>query len=164
MQHVIQPSANLNAGDLDCMTDLGLADGTIPDQNITGWPNVSFSGAPEYSSPSGARLNAASAWCVNASSFPEQDATLTIDLGSSRLISVFTVGNTILDHSIRDTPTFKRGFRVQPAPAEVHSRDYSSFAALEYSLDGDAWTLCCSMETVGVSHSVSRVAHTHRTV
>ncbi|XP_043194829.1 uncharacterized protein LOC122366530 [Amphibalanus amphitrite] len=143
MQHVIQPSANLNAGDLDCMTDLGLADGTIPDQNITGWPNVSFSGAPEYSSPSGARLNAASAWCVNASSFPEQDATLTIDLGSSRLIS---------------------GFRVQPAPAEVHSRDYSSFAALEYSLDGDAWTLCCSMETVGVSHSVSRVAHTHRTV
>ncbi|KAF0311721.1 hypothetical protein FJT64_017564 [Amphibalanus amphitrite] len=74
------------------------------------------------------------------------------------------VVRTVTPESLVATVAQMNGFRVQPAPAEVHSRDYSSFAALEYSLDGDAWTLCCSMETVGVSHSVSRVAHTHRTV
>ena len=54
---------------------------------------------------------------------------------------------------------FPTGFKVQASPTEVHSRDRATYVTVEYSLDGASWTICCNMETIGVSQLV-RIAYT----
>ena len=124
----------------------------------SGWPNVSYPGAPEYSSPAGARLNSGSAWCVNASTFPEDDATLTIDLGRHRLLSGQSVRYTACCQvSLSGTPPAVRSV------CQVH-RLLSGQSVIHRLLSGQSvrYTACCQVSMSSTSPAVRSVCQVHR--
>ncbi|KAK3868759.1 hypothetical protein Pcinc_025878 [Petrolisthes cinctipes] len=101
-----------------CNTPLGLKDGTIPDASFT-------SSVPD-SNPHQARLDGSGAWCVTVDLSAPSPPTLTVDLGSTRLIS---------------------GMITQGPPPDLHDESYSVqylvFLGNSTQDTPEEWGPCC---------------------